>query len=105
MSLVEDRIEEKMGNLWAAVVRSGIEDLASCKRYFAANATEYFFLEPVAGDEKNIRTFTGLCVVTGINADTAAKAIFAKLTPRQQKRVLLLLKRACYEGIRADVIM
>ncbi len=84
------------GILLERVVRQARQDLVSWDSRLVLPAAEYFFLEPADGDARDVRTFAGLCAATTINADAAAKAIFAGLKPRQKKRIHGLLRRAGY---------
>ena len=93
------------GNLWSEVIKQVKQDLVSPDTRNALLAAKYFFFEPVAGDERDIRTFAGLCAATTINADVAARAVFGALEPRQQERILRLLKDTGFEGIRLEVVM
>ncbi len=84
------------GDLWVKVVEQAMKDLVSWNTHLALMAARYFFLEPVESDRKDIKTFAGLCAATGINADAAAKTVFAGLKPLQQERIYNLLKGAGY---------
>lgn len=92
-------------NLWVKVIEQTRRDLTSSDSYLVLAAARYFFIEPVSGDDRDIQTFAGLCTVTNINADAAAKAIFEKLCLCQQKKILYLLREVDFEGIRSEVIM
>ena len=73
------------GNLWGEVIKRAKQDLVSQSNRNAFLAAEYFFFEPVNGDDRNIRTFAGLCAATNINADAAARAIFGALKPQNSR--------------------
>lgn len=92
-----------VGNVWAAVVKQAKLDLVSPDDRLALLAARYFFFEPRKGDDRDIRTFAGLCAVTSINAEAAAEAIFRKLSPDQKRRICILLKHAGY-NVRLRVI-
>lgn len=88
--------------IWVEVIETGKRDLGAVDLRardwkLTLEASEYFFVRPVNGDEHDITTFTGLMTASGINPDTAAKKIFDDLSQVNQRHVCLLLRDAGYK--------
>lgn len=92
------RIPRRNSTIWSEMIEIGKQHLRHKQNTeLALEAAEYFFLQPIRGDENDMTTFTGLMTVNEINPDEAAKAIFNDLPMVDQRRICLLLRDAGYE--------
>lgn len=78
-------------------LRRAKKDLSSKSPRIVLDAAKYFFLDGAGVDESNSKTFTALCIRSGINADVAAKNIWNRLPKKKQKKIIRLLDKAGYK--------
>lgn len=80
--------------LWANVIKLGKLDLRSKDEREVVNAAKYFFVE---SDDRDLRSFDGLCRAHNIDPEKAAKRIWSRLTPQRQQLIKNLLHRRRYK--------